>query len=255
MNMALACTWQPRGELPRLYQLLPQLEQVYASMVVAVRPGGMDEVQSLNAHPKMTLFEMPAPGWGRYLAIQNALTTDPDYIHYADLDLLLHWVECNPQEWRETTAAIQQADCLIIGRTARALQTRPQAIQQTERIINMIFSHVLGQTIDFGLGARGFSQRAAQCVIQYSAPGRWGDAEWPILIQRAGLSVTYCAVDGVDWETPDRYRTEIADPATRQKMADAYDREATKWGRRVQIAQEIVQQGLAATHLEVGKPR
>jgi hypothetical protein len=215
-------------------------------MTVAVRPGGMAEAQSLSTHLRMTVFEMPAVGWGRYLGIQKALTANPDYIHYADMDLLLHWVECDPQEWRETVEAIQRTDCLVIGRTVRALQTRPQAIQQTEHVINLVFSHILGQSMDLGLGTRGYSRRAAQCIIQRSAPGRWGDAEWLILIQRAGLPVTYCEVDGVEWETPDRYRDQVADAATRQRMADAYDQDAANWALRVRVTQEIVQQGLDA---------
>lgn len=247
MTIALACTWSPRGELSRLSHLLPDLDQVYTAMFMAVRPEGMPEVQLLNEHPTMTLFEMPARGWGRYLALQRALAIEPDYIHYADLDMLLHWIESDPQEWRETVAAIQEdeCDCLVIGRTSRAFQSRPQAIQQTERIINMVFSHLLGQAMDFGLGNRGYSQEGAQCVIQQSTPGQWGDVEWPILIQRAGLTVAYRAVDAVDWETPDHERHEVADPATRQKMADAYDRDPNKWALRLQIAQAIIEQGLA----------
>jgi len=246
MKIVLACTWAPRGELSRLYHLLPQLDQVYTAIIVAVRPGSIPEVQALKAHSTMTLLEMPARGWGRYLALQQALAGNSDYIHYADMDLLLHWIECNPQEWYETVTAIQQTDCLVIGRTARAFQSRPRAIQQTERIINLVFSHLLGQPMDFGLGLRGYSQQAAQCIIRHSKPGRWGDAEWPILIQRAGLSVTYRAVDDVDWETPDQYRDQVADSATRQAMADVYDQAAKNWARRVQTAQEIVQQGLDA---------
>ena len=245
MNIALACTWRPRGELPHLQQLLPQLEQSYTAIFVAVPPEGMPETQSLNAHPKMTLFEMPARGWGRYLVLEHALAIEPDYIHYADLDMLLHWIERDAQEWRETLAAIQENDCLVIGRTPRAFQSRPQAIQQTERLINLVFSHLLGQAMDFGLGNRGYSQRGAQCVIQQSTPGQWGDAEWPVLIQRAGLVVAYRAVDAVDWETPDHYQNEVADPTTRQKMAAAYVQDPKKWAWRVQIAQAIVEQGLA----------
>ena len=63
--------------------------------------------------------------------------------------------------------------------------------QQTERSINRVFSHLLGQGMDFGLGNRVYSQRAARCIVTHSTPGRWGNAEWPVSVQRIGLSVSY----------------------------------------------------------------
>jgi hypothetical protein len=246
MTVALACTWTPRGEWSRLNRLLPLLTQTYIGIFVAVRPEGRAEAQRIDAHPQLHLFEMPAPGWGRYLAIQQALAAEPAYIHYVDLDLLVHWLECQPEEWRASVELIQQADCSIIGRSARAFQSRPQAIQQTEQIINLVFSHIFGQPIDFGLGVRSYSRRAAQYIVDHNAPGRWGDVEWPLLIKQAGLSLAYHEADGVDWETPDRYRDQAADAATRQRAAEAYDQDARHWAMRVQIAHDIIQQGFEA---------
>ncbi|MDQ5850903.1 MAG: hypothetical protein M3380_02305, partial [Chloroflexota bacterium] len=151
-----------------------------------------------------------------------------------------------PEEWRQALEAIQTTDCLIIGRTEQAFQTHPQAIQQTEKIINMVASHLLGQSVDLGGGTRGFSRRAAQFVIANSAPGRWGDAEWPILLHRGGYAVDYLALDGLEWESADRYKQHAADADTRRAVAEAYDQNAESWARRVEIAREIVQEGLAA---------
>jgi hypothetical protein len=216
MDIALACTWTPRGDLPRLQQLLPLLEQVYSSIIIAVRSENADEVSALNLPTQVILLQIPAPGWGRYLAIEKALTLKPSHIHCADMDMLLHWIECDPDEWRKIVSSIPHTDCLIVGRSVRAFQTRPQAIQQTEQVINLIFSHFFKQKMDFGLGLRGYSQQAAQCIMTCSRPGRWGDAEWPLLIQQAGLSVDYTEADNVDWETPDRYRDQVADAAIRK---------------------------------------
>ena len=100
--------------------------------------------------------------------------------------------------------------------------------------------------MDFGLGSRGFSHRGSLCILEKSSPGRWGDAEWPVLIKRSGFKVTYCTAHGVDWETPDRYRTELATPEARRREAKIYDQVAENWATRVQIASEIIQQGLDA---------
>ena len=156
-------------------------------------------------------------------------------------------METRPDEWRRIVeTVIPTADCLITGRTARALATRPQAIQQTERIINAVFSHVLGQPVDLGLGSRGFSRRAAEAVLSNTRPGGWGDAEWPIVVQRLGWSVKYVAVDGVEWESPDFYRHEVADAATRARAAEDYDQRPRSWASRVRTAREIIEEGLAA---------
>jgi hypothetical protein len=247
MSVALASTWRPRGEMFRFQQLRPQLERVYASIVIATPPDvDPNEVLPMREQPGVTVVSSPKPGWGRYLAIQQALETAASHLHYADMDRLLHWIETRPAEWHQTIDAIHQTDCLILGRTEQAFRTHPQALQQTERLINVVASYLLGQTVDLGGGSRGFSRSAAQLVIVQSAPGRWGDAEWPILLHQAGFVVNYLALDGLEWESADQYRQGVADPATRRAAAEAYDQHVKSWAKRVETASEIVQEGLAA---------
>ena len=250
MGVVLACTWRPRGELPRVQRLRPQLERAYEHIVVALPPDAdLAAAEPLHAWPAVSIVVSPQPFWGRYLAIQVAIQAAAarvSHVHYADLDMLLHWIEVRPEEWHRILERIQAAQCLVTGRTERAFRTRPQAIQQTERLINTVFSHVLGQPVDLGLGSRGFSRRAAEFVVANSAPGGWGDAAWPVLLHRAGFAVEFLAVDGVDWETPDFYREQVADGATRRRAAEAYDQRVDRWASRVRTALEIVQEGLAA---------
>jgi len=73
------------------------------------------------------------------------------------------------------------------------------------------------------------------------------DAEWPILLHRAGFTVDYLAVDGLEWESSARYEQQAGDLGTRRRAADAYDEDAQHWAFRVQVALDIVQAGLAAT--------
>lgn len=244
MKITLTCTWNPHGELPYLEQLLPQLEEIYAALVITIRPGKLVQVEPLNRHPNLLVFEMADRGWGRYQGLEKALEVEPDYIHYADLDTILYWVDNRPDEWRQTLTRFPQADCLVIGRSQRAFATRPQAIQQTEQIINRVFSHALGQEMDFGLGNRIYSQQAAEVIIQQSGPGHWGDAEWPILIQQAGMKLEYYAVDGADWLPSDRSFADELTPESRQAIADTYDQQAKSWAGRTRVAQQIIGQGL-----------
>jgi hypothetical protein len=252
MNIALACTWHPRGELTRFQQLRPQLAQRYTQiMLVTPATVGEEAVASVSAladEPHLTVAISPAPPASRYLALQTAWErSTAAHIHYADLDRLLRWVETRPAEWQQTVAALPQHDCLIIGRTAQAFATHPQALQQTEQIINTVFSYHLGQVVDLGGGSRGYSRRCVEHLLAHSHPGPWDDAQWPMLLQRAGFPVGYLAVDGLDWESADRYRSHAADEELQQTIADAYDADPAHWMRRVQIAFDIIAAGLAVT--------
>ena len=151
-----------------------------------------------------------------------------------------------PAEWQQAVALLQTTDCLIIGRTEPAFRTHPQALQQTEKIVNTVFSQLLDQSVDLGGGSRGFSRRAGQTLIDQTSPGPWVDAEWPMILHRAGFGLDYLAVDGLDWESADRYRQQAADAATQRRIAEAYDQDADNWAIRVQFALDIVRAGLAA---------
>jgi hypothetical protein len=200
----------------------------------------------MREQPGVTVIDGPQPGWGRYLSLEKALESAPDQIHYADLDRLLHWVETQPDEWRRTVEAIQHTDCLIMGRTDRAFATHPRVLQQTEKIINAVASELLGRAVDVCGGSRGLTRHAAEYLCTHSAPGNWGDARWPIMLQQAGFAVDYVALEGLEWESADRYRERAADADTIRAVADAYDRDVAHWAMRVEVAAEIVQEALAA---------
>ena len=234
MSIALACTGYLDKEAIRLSRLLPQLA-VYDYIVLSIPPDTTTETVSAFEHqPGIELVVNPDWSNGRYSAIHNTVETNTTHIHYADLDRLLHWIETYPTEWQATIEKIQTTDCLIIGRTEHAFQTHPQAIQQTERIINAVFSHLLGQPVDLGGGSRGFSKRATQYLIEHgNVTHAWDtDAEWLMLLHHAGFQLDYCAVDGLEART----------------YPGDYDEQAKRWAFRVQVALDIVQAGIAATH-------
>lgn len=232
MDTVLACTGYPQRELTQLQQLIPQLAEVYAAVVFSVPPDlTKDEINALEVMPKSAVVVNVEWSQGRHAAIRKALETPAMHIHYADLDRLLHWIETHPEEWRRVVSRISTTDCLIIGRTDAAFQTHPQALQQTERIINAVFSHVLGRTVDLGGGSRGFSRQAVQFLMAHSVCRRsWcTDSEWVMLLYQAGFKVEYVAVDG------------LASPG----YPTTYDTDARRWEFRVNVALDIIQSGLA----------
>jgi len=253
-GVVLACTWHPRGELPRLRQLLPRLYEAYTGLALALPPD-VDGEEALAIQELVGSIPIIPPSWshGRHAALQRALDFPGDHVHYADLDRLLHWVEAYPEEWQRTLAVIPEHDCLVLGRTRRAWETHPRAMWETERSINEIFSHLLGQALDLGAGSRGLSRPAALFLLANSPPGRapGTDAEWPVLLHRRGFAISYLAVEGLEWETPDRAAGRVASAEERRQAAAAYDQDTRHWLARAALALEIIQAGLEATRKEI----
>jgi len=253
-GVILASTWHPRGELPRLQQLLPELQEAYTNIALALPPS-VDAEEALWIQETLGSVPTIPTDWaqGRHAALQRALDFPGDHLHYADMDRLLHWVEAWPEEWQQTVAAIPQSDCLIIGRSSRALATHPMAIQETERSINEIFTYLLGRPVDLGGGSRGFSRTAAVFLLANSPPGRalGTDAEWPVLLHRGGFAIDYLAVEGLEWEMPDRMAGQVASEEVRQKAAAAYDQNTRHWLTRAAQALDIIRAGLEASKREL----
>jgi hypothetical protein len=249
MSIYLASAWHPRGELPRLLALLPSLRREYAALCLSLPPDtppqaveGLKDIDSVRI--------IPTTDWshGRHEAVQAAVAEGGRWIHYADLDRLLRWVETEAVEWRDTLSVIREYDCLVIGRTPKALGTHPRSLQTTEMLVNQVFGWLLGQPLDLSAGSKGFSRAAAEHLLATSPKGRalGTDAEWPVRLSQAGFRVGSVLVDGLGWETADRYQPAAADRSGQIEAALAYDADPENWARRVAIAAEIFQAGLQA---------
>lgn len=252
MGIALAVTWNPRGEMPRFERLLPQLRQAYQGVVISFPPAADPVViqaftdgQYAGRSDILTFSNKEWPS-GRYMALCTALQIPADQVHYADMDRLLRWVETRPQEWQQAVRAIQTTDCLVMGRSQAAYQSHPKSILLTEAISNRVVSEILGQEMDVSAGSKGFSRQAAEFLAANTHPGRalGTDAEWPILLKRAGFRVDYLVVDGLDWESADRYQEQAADPENQQRAAEQVDADSQSWEWRVRVAGEIVEVAL-----------
>lgn len=249
MTIALATTWNPRGESGRLLRLLGQLQEAYSHITISLPPSAAEsDLAALQGLAAVQIHRNADWSHGRYMALKLAADTGAEHIHYADMDRLLRWVETRSDEWRSTLNRIMQTDCLVIGRTEAAWATHPQALRQPERISNTLFSRLFGQELDFSAGSKGFSRRAAEFIMANSLPRQaiGTDAEWVVLVQRAGYRVEQILVDGLDWEIPDQHQEQAADSERQRSLAGAYDADASKWAYRVSLIQEIVEAGMDA---------
>lgn len=125
----------------------------------------------------------------------------------------------------------------------------------TEAISNRVVSEILGQPMDVSAGSKGFSRRAVEFLVGNTQPGRalGTDAEWPILLKRSGFRVDYLVVDGLDWESADRYREQAADPEDQRLAAEQVDADPASWEWRVRVAGEIVEVALEAAQRRLGQ--
>jgi hypothetical protein len=232
MSIVLASTGYPQRELPHLQRLLPKLTEFYETIILSIPPDvPPKELEILESLSKVLVVVNQDWSQGRFSAIQKALSTSAEYMQYADLDRLLYWVDIEPTEWREAVPQIMKTDCLIIGRTEKAIETHPKAIQQTERIVNTFFSYILGKPVDLGGGSRGFSRKAAEFLMENcKASCSWcTDSEWVMMLCKSGFQVETIPVDG------------LASP-----NYDAnYDMDAENWAFRTKMAFDIIQAGMA----------
>lgn len=247
MTIALATAWDPRGEMTRFLSLLPQFQDAYSGIAFSLPPGVEPHlVEQLNDPLHVTATVTEEWSHGRYSALKLAVDFGATHIQYADFDRLLRWVETRPEEWRQILNEIPGHDCLILGRSAASYLTHPRALIETEAISNHVVSHLVGQLMDVSAGSKSFSRKACETILLNSKPGNalGTDAEWPLILKRSGFVIDYLEVDGLDWESADRYQDEAADQQSQKEAADMYDADPANWSRRVAVAMEIVQVGL-----------
>lgn len=254
--IALASTWQPRGEFSRLARLAATLKERYAGVYIVLPPKA-EQALVETIEEDLGLNAVRAEDWthGKHIALRQALNSDATHVHYCDLDRLLYWAEAYGEELRQTLNVLTVTDVLVMGRSEAAWGTHPQAMRLTEQMFNEVFSHLLGQPMDIGASSRGFSRRVAEFLVQHSTPGRavGVDSEWLVLAHRAGFGIDYVAVDGLGWETPDQYKEDmIADVDLRLKMAADADTQWNFWLQRAKIGQQIIEAGLAALQMPIG---
>lgn len=129
----LAATYHPRGEMTRLERIRPQLRAVYTGMTVVVPlQTPPDGAVCLREWFGAGLVVSQDWAHGRHLALAHALAPrleegmdfPGEFVHYADMDRLIRWVETRPDEWARVVAEIPLHECLVIGRTDAAWDTR-----------------------------------------------------------------------------------------------------------------------------------
>lgn len=176
------------------------------------------------------------------VALRQALTKESERIFYCDFDRILHWTRSYPNELKEIIQSHSENDFLLIGRTPTAFKTHPETQRETEGIANKIASKILrfSQTRDIISVCWRMKPRLAEISLQIHVTNRYGFyVEWPVVAWQKAENPIYVEVEGLEWETPDRYRKEIREIGYDNWFIDF--KTTREWEKRVRILRDTVE--------------
>ena len=215
-DIALAATLHdpPGALLGDIARFLPKLQRLYGTVAVATSPPTDDRVRALLAEHGANAGSPPSNTRGPLyrLSLRKALAGDAARVHYLDFDRALHWMARRPAELAALLARARRRPALLIGRTPRAHASHHEALVATEADAGERFAARLGLRgrVDF-LVPSFVLRRAA--VSRLLARSRARDStmygEWVGLLAGLGEPLTYVECEGLEFETPDRFRAEI----------------------------------------------
>jgi hypothetical protein len=157
------------------------------------------------------------------LALQRALDTGAEHVHYLDFDRALHWQAAEPGEHAAVLRTAVQHPALLIGRTERAHRSHHRPLYATETIVSRLLADRLGWTgrLDFLVPSFVLGRRAVEKVLRESRArdgAIYGELA-ALIASTRGLAYVECR--GLEWETPDRHRravTRLGLPAWRARF-------------------------------------
>ena len=131
-----------------------------------------------------------------------------------------------PDELDQVNHRIAEHDFLLLGRTARAMASLPEAQRETERLINLLFARTTGgldlrgdRLDEPGRADRHLHGRMGLLTARHRGAIRARahvtdigfHAEWPLIARDTpGLRCAYLPCEGLEYETADRYSDQIA---------------------------------------------
>jgi hypothetical protein len=227
MRVALACTWNPRGELPRLLRLFPQMEQVYERLAIVVGPKTAELVSA--ARPRQLghicrRLRLVCGHIGSPAALSQARI-----IHDADLtDCCAGWklARTNGGDGGAPAAGLRDP------RPHRSVyRTHPQALLRTEAISNLSLPPP-GPSMDVSAVPR-FSRRAADFLGEPRPGTPWAHAAGRWLLQRPGLPSTISPWMAWTGRSPDQpARSRLSGSRSPRPMIDPQNWASARMGFR-----------------------
>lgn len=245
MEVGLAIVYHdPRGRLHKQIQkVLPAIRPMFKGIAVYASAAVQEEALSYFAQVGAKVQQDGTTrggkiGLARRKAVMMALETKCTHILYCDSDRLFHWAETYPAELEQVIGQIVKYDLTILGRTQRAFETHPRPQRETEAIVNRVFALASQKNWDVTVGARGLSRRAAGAILNGCPDEKLStDVSWPLFLQRlGGYTFGYLEVEGLEFETADRFLDEVAAAGGMQAWIARIENDPWQWAHRLEMA-------------------
>lgn len=180
------------------------------------------------------------------LAFKTAFKSSEDEnqkFFYIDFDRLVHWVLQYPEELKSIIKKEHNYDYLHIARSDKAFESHPNTQKDTESIINRIGSTALGLHDVKDLISVCFIFTKDLCKnildLEYTTSrGFYG--LWPIIFWSNSSERNYIEVEGLEWETPDRFIQEIKEIGYSIWIEKFQN--ANEWKKRIQFIDEFIRE-------------
>jgi hypothetical protein len=162
-------------------------------------------------------------------------------IFFIDFDRLLHWIHAYPDEITVILQKEFNLDFLLIGRTPRAFETHPSTQKDTESMVNEIGSKILGFPTrkDLISTCSIFTKELGERILEFdniTTAGFYGT--WPILLWTLASKKQYVEMEGLEWETPDRFVKEIKKQGYNAWLKQYQN--SDEWEKRVRFLHEFL---------------
>lgn len=230
----------------RLYSLIEKnittIKSLFEDLVVCVTEKSGEEILNLfRTHNIHTLTDSSIKLITPYKkAIKKGLEfcKTNQKLFYVDFDRLVHWIITYPKELGEILAE-NMVDFTLVGRTSRAFETHPVVMKETEIIINKLVSNVLSidPVSDIISTCWVFTKELASSLLMLKLESSTGFySVWPLYLWKMAPTKTYIEVEGLEYETPDRFIKEIQQVGYESWLSDMNT--TNEWRRRVSIVRD-----------------
>ena len=222
------------------------LVRTFSSVVVSVTPKTHPDLVTLirSRGLRVVAGEMArTPTYRR--ALEAGLAVAPAVVFSCDFDRVLHWASVYPEELAETARAVMAFDFTLVARTERAFATHPSTQRETESIGNLVCSRLLGfdgvrDVISATWAAR---PPVLERILEDGADDDYGlYTEWPMIGYREASEPGVIEVEGLEWETPDRFGREIAEIGYERWLAEFES--PGEWRLRTALARRAIEVAL-----------
>lgn len=247
--LTLACTVHDAkgGLLWLIKKQAAELLGLFDAVVVVATKGTAPIVGTTLRELGITVVARPnnTVGLTFYEALKQGWATGADRVFYADFDRILHWAEFRSAELKRLATALRRADkvdYLVLERSPRAYRTHNEALIKTEAVANAVISKALDgkHSHDYLGGAFVLSRRAAEWALRDGKTLDLGFYSlWPLLTKLHKGKIAYRFCQGLEWETPDRFRDEVKKAGGVKTWRESLDT-AHEWGYRVDIARQTI---------------